>query len=154
MTASVDQGVKYWDMSTQPPSIGCSVNPSLNARSVAISPNGATIAYGTTNGTVFLVESGSCQLINQFDGHSGSVNSLSFNAKGDLLASGSSDNTVILWSLEPPINHTIFTEHQEPVRTVIFSPDSRLLLSGAEDGLLITYALPADSEAVNSINCR
>ena len=70
--------------------------------SVAYSPDGQTLASGSTDNTVKVwnVSNGNGTLLITLKGHSGSVTSVAYSPDGQTLASGSQDKTVRLWGLE------------------------------------------------------
>ncbi|WP_422730895.1 WD40 repeat domain-containing protein, partial [Nostoc cycadae] len=73
---------------------------------------------------------------NRLQGHSDSVQSVSFSSDGKTLASGSNDKTITLWNVETGKKISTFTGHSSTVVSVSFSPDGRLLASGSLDGTI------------------
>jgi transcription initiation factor TFIID subunit 5 len=64
---------------------------------MAVSPDGATLASGGTDGTVKLLDLSSGRERLALKGHVGPVFSLAFSQDGKLLVSGGVDGTVRLW---------------------------------------------------------
>src|SRR5262249_15432550 len=82
--------------------------------SVVFSPNGATLASGSADGTIILWDIATGKPIGStLAGHTRSVQTVVFSPDGKILASGSDDQTLILWDvakhqrLGPPLTgHT------------------------------------------------
>ncbi|KAF4763622.1 hypothetical protein HAV15_001338 [Penicillium sp. str.  len=69
------------------------------------------------------------------EGHSDSVESVTFSRDGRILASVSDDETIKLWDVRTGETLHTIEGHSDSVRSVAFSPDpdSRILASGSED---------------------
>jgi WD40 repeat protein len=101
--------------------------------SVAFSPDGQTVASGSTDFSVRLWKTADGALERTLTGHTSSVLSLAFSPDGVLLASGSEDSTTRLWStadgrLVRRLSGAIYG-----VTAVAFSRDGRTLLAGSAD---------------------
>ncbi|MEM7585235.1 MAG: caspase family protein [Acidobacteriota bacterium] len=108
-------------------------------RSLAISPNGESLASGSDDRTVKLWQVETGKLIRTLEGHTEGVNSVAFSPNGRLLASGSGSvprgpNTVKLWEVATGNLLRTLEGHRGFVKSVAFSPNGRLLASGGVEG--------------------
>ncbi len=67
--------------------------------SVAFSPDGRTLASGSTDNTIKLWDVVSGQLLRTLTGHTNFVESVAFSPDGRTLASGAYDNAIELWDV-------------------------------------------------------
>jgi WD40 repeat protein len=67
---------------------------------VVFSPDGATTASGSHDGTIKLWDIRSRRCVSTMEGGGGSVNAVVFSPDGRILASGDDYHTVKLWSLK------------------------------------------------------
>ena len=100
--------------------------------SVAISPNGQTIASGSYDKTIKIwnVQTGE---VNTLIGHGNAISSLAISSNGKLLVSGSWDRKIKLWNLETRELLRTFTGHSDDVESVAISPDNQTIVSGSYD---------------------
>ncbi len=102
--------------------------------SVAFSPDGTTLASGSTDSTVRLwdlTQPDAAPII--LRGHDDAVRSVAFSLDGATLASGSNDYTVRVWDLMRLDVAPTIHNHEDVVHSVVFSPDGAMLASGSWD---------------------
>jgi WD40 repeat protein/uncharacterized caspase-like protein len=97
--------------------------------SVAFSPDGKTLASGSSGKTIKLWEVSNGRLIRSLDGHGKHVEIVVFSPDGKTLASGSLDNTVKLWDVSSGSLIRSFDAQGNGVSSVAFSPDGKMLAS-------------------------
>ena len=68
--------------------------------SIAITPDGKTLASGNENGDINIYKFHTFKLITTFSGHNKKVIFLCFNPAGKILASTGSSRSIIIWSLD------------------------------------------------------
>ena len=112
-----------------------------DVNSVAFSPDGKTLASGSSDDTVRLWDAETGRKLTTFTGHSSSVFSMSFSPDGTRIASGSEDNMVRLWDVETGRELTRFTGHSSSVFSVSFSPDGTRIASGSDDNTVRLWKL-------------
>jgi WD40 repeat protein len=67
---------------------------------VAYSPNGTTLASGSSDRTIILWDVKTGEETATLKGHADTVRSVAFSPGGRLLASGSDDKTIRLWEVK------------------------------------------------------
>ncbi|MFG3818212.1 WD40 domain-containing protein, partial [Limnothrix redekei] len=70
---------------------------------------------------------------NQLQGHSNTVNSVSWSPDGKTLATGSDDQTVKLWNVASGQEIATLQGHSNTVNSVSWSPDGKTLATGSDD---------------------
>jgi Caspase domain/WD domain, G-beta repeat len=90
-------------------------------RSVALSPDGRTIASGSDDRTIKLWDAASGRELRTLQGHNGWVFSVAFSPDGRTVASGSQDKTIKLWDVSALVagSTTISSEKVEKVPPVV-----------------------------------
>jgi WD40 repeat protein len=101
--------------------------------SVAISPDGQTLASSSEDKTIKLWNLRTGELLHTLTGHSDKVTSVAISSDGQTLASGSLDKTIKLWNLNTGQLLGTFTGHSELITSVAISPDSQTLASSSGD---------------------
>ncbi len=146
-SGSYDGIVLLWDVATRQ-NIATPEGHSGSVHSVSFSPDGSTLASGSGEGegggsgrpgTVKLWDVATRQNIATLEGHSGSVESVSFSPDGSTLASGSWDDTIKLWDVATRRNIATLEGHSGLVHSVSFSPDGRTLASGSWNGIVLLW---------------
>ncbi|MBD2205545.1 WD40 repeat domain-containing protein [Calothrix sp. FACHB-1219] len=109
-------------------------------RSVAISPDGETIASGSssigengvTNPPIKLWNTSNGTELRILTGHKDSVNAIAFSPTEKIIASGSEDNTMRIWNYQTGELIQTF-EIKSLVNSLAFSPNGKILVTGTDD---------------------
>jgi WD40 repeat protein/S1-C subfamily serine protease len=102
--------------------------------SVAISPDGQTVASGAAGGSIKLWDRNTGKQLRTFTGHSNTVDCLAVSPDGQFLVSGSRDATLKIWKLRTGEMLRSLTGDRNFVTSVAISPDGKTVASGsAED---------------------
>ncbi len=110
--------------------------------SLAISPDGKTLASGSWDQTIKIWNLETGEFIDTLTGHSDRVNSVTISGDGKLLASGSSDETIKFWNLYTGELLFTFQGHSMEVNSVAISPNGRVIASsGGADNMIKLWNL-------------
>ncbi|GAB1542532.1 hypothetical protein NUACC21_52060 [Scytonema sp. NUACC21] len=159
VSSSFDTTVKLWDLAARK-EIGTLEGYAGSVHSVAISPDGRTVASGNGDNTIKLWNPLTKKEIRTLYGHSSSVESIAISPDSKILATGSFDGIIKLWELSTGKEITTLREHSSTVRSVAFSPDGQTLASGSEDGTVklwdiknkqVTRILVGHTEPIRSV---
>lgn len=135
-SVSYDETVKLWDMKAKGNVEVFHRATSFRdeATSVAFSPDGKTLAFGSW-ATVMLWDIKTREQIGTLIGHDDSfwVGCVAFSRDGKTLASGSGDWTIKLWDVQTHENIATLEGHTRSVDSLSFSSDGRTLASGSGD---------------------
>jgi ribosome assembly protein 4 len=99
----------------------------------AFSPDGATLASGSFDGSVRIWHGRTGKFIATLRGHVGAVYQLAWSQDSRLLASGSKDSTVKVWQVQGRKLLEDLPGHADEVYTVDWSPDGERVASGGKD---------------------
>jgi serine/threonine protein kinase len=111
----------------------------ISVLSVAISPDGQTLATGDLYHSTFLWNAGSGQLISTLTdpGFSQGVSAVAFSPDGRTLATGDLAGGTFLWDVATGQRTATLFDHNQQVKAVAFSPDGTILATG--DGYSTIY---------------
>ncbi|MFZ4555279.1 MAG: protein kinase domain-containing protein [Pseudanabaena sp.] len=101
--------------------------------SVGISPDGSTIAGGTSEQNIELWDFSTGKKLQTLKGNTGRVYDIYFSPDGKKLVSASDDRKVIIWEVKTGRILNTLIGHQERVYTAIFSPDGKVVASSGAD---------------------
>jgi len=120
----------------------CHSDPSLLlghkgwVNSVAVSPDGETLATGSFDRTVRLWDLTAAKTRIILEGHTGPVMCVAFAAGGRILASGSGDNTAKLWDVSSGKELATFRGHTQSVWSLAINVDGTWLATASHDSTI------------------
>jgi WD40 repeat protein len=123
---------------------------------LAWSPDSASIASASLDGTVVVSPVDARGPFLCYRGHSDGVIAVSFAPDGQYAASGSWDRTVQVWDCQPGVpeddrRRVTYTGHSSAVYTVTFSPDGALIASAELHGPVHVWEWDAPARACRQI---
>ncbi|MEH1823519.1 MAG: serine/threonine-protein kinase [Nostoc sp.] len=114
--------------------------------SVAISPDGKTIASSGDNSTIKLWNLTTGKQISSLNGHFQRVNVVVISPDGKLLVSASDDNTIKIWNLTTQKQIRTLMGHSDSVHALAISADSETLVTGSDDNTIKIWDLATGEE--------
>ncbi len=118
--------------------------------SVAISPDGKTIASSGDDSTIKLWNLATGKQISSLNGYSQQVNVVAISPDGKTLVSGSNDNTIKIWNLATRKLIRTLDGHSDSVHALAISADSETLVSGSDDNTIKIWDL-ATGEQIRTL---
>ena len=120
--------------------------------SIAISPDGKTLASGSYDNRIVLWDVKSGRPERTLDGHNGAILGLAFRPDGNVLASASADRTVKLWDVKIGERLDTFAESLKELNSVLFTPDGQRVIAGGGDNRIRVWQIsPAAKEGSNKL---
>lgn len=134
--------IMLWDVASLQPIGHPILGHSGRVNCLAFSPDGKTLASGSTDSTIIFWDLATYQPIGQPLKTVTAVISIAFSPDGKFFASGDNDGSIILWNLE----NSPLTAQPLPIRNtgaefVIFSPNSKILASPTFGAKIILWDL-------------
>jgi WD40 repeat protein/DNA-directed RNA polymerase specialized sigma24 family protein len=118
---------------------------------LAVSPDGALLAHGLSDGSLWLRHASNLEVIARVDAHAEAINCLAFSPDGAYLASGGKDHQAQLWRLEQQggsswsIERVKVWAHADWVNDLAFSPDGRWLAVAAFRSDIQLWGIPGSA---------
>ncbi|MFL5318711.1 MAG: protein kinase domain-containing protein, partial [Myxococcaceae bacterium] len=141
-TASYDKTIRSWSRSD-----GAALTTFRGhwhgVRTVAISPDGKTLASGGWDKTVRLWDLDSAKLRATLNGHEGYVARVAFDPSGTLLASAAWDGTVIIWDVATQRQLVRMVANDSKINALSLSFDGSWAAAVREDGEVELWSLPS-----------
>jgi WD40 repeat protein len=106
-----------------------------------ISPDGRTVAIGSTLGSVFFLDVASGRVTPGAGAHSGAVEQLVFSPDGRVLVSAGGDAKIIVWDRATGQPIETLAGHGGPITGAAFSRDGRTLYTASLDGVIFEWDL-------------
>jgi sterol desaturase/sphingolipid hydroxylase (fatty acid hydroxylase superfamily) len=107
--------------------------PMAAVLSVAISPDGGCIIWGSADGTVNVEDGAADRVKHTFRGHSRAVRCVAISADGQRIMSASEDGTIKVWNRETGQEKLTLRGHNAAVLSVAIDPNGRQIVSGSVD---------------------
>jgi WD40 repeat protein len=128
--------VGTWSLANQARIIARPFASPAQGNAVAFSPDGRTVATGSTDGNVRLWDAATQQEIGPpMSSDAQPVTAVAFSPDGTLVAAGSTDGNVQLWNTATQQEAgSALAAGPAEVNTLAFSPDGKLLATGGQDG--------------------
>jgi WD40 repeat protein len=133
-------GIQLWDLNTRTKRAFWKA-PAKALTSLALKSDGATLASGSSDGTITFWDVATAKALRTLAGHAKQVKSLAFSPDGKTLVSGGWDKAVKLWDVASGQHRSTFRGHKGQVMAVAFAPDGRVLASGSRDGMVKLWDL-------------
>jgi WD40 repeat protein len=131
LAAADDEQIMVWDLATK--KITGVLNDHPGMLSLALSPDGKTVASGSWDRTVALGDVTGRRNPIVLKGHTFAITCVVFSGDGRTVASGSNDRTVRLWDARTGELRATLRGHRDGINCLAFSPDGKTLAAGSGD---------------------
>lgn len=131
VSGSFDNRIVFWNAKTG--NSTCTHETCSRILSANFSPDGKTLAVGSSDNTIDLINVSPNGYIQCLRGHTSWVRAVAFSPDGKTLASGSDDCLVRMWNAKTGDCCRVLAGHTDEVLCVVFSPDGEFLVSGSRD---------------------
>ncbi|MDY6805984.1 MAG: WD40 repeat domain-containing protein [Cyanobacteriota bacterium] len=103
---------------------------------VAIAPDGETVASGSYDGSIKIWHLSAGGLIRTLDAHSDAIASLAISSDGETLVSGSWDDCIKIWNLPSATLTRTINLRADDVKAVAIAPDGKTVAAGTYSGVI------------------
>lgn len=141
------RSLKLWERKPLTPELTLPYVAAGAAQALAVSSDGNIIATGGEDGTVKTWSANDGKLLQEFRGHTASVNAVSFSPDDSRLASGSSDQSIRVWNLRNPAP-PLKLESPSPVEAVAWVSADQLASGGGDNFVRLWKVEPSSIKAV------
>ncbi|KAJ3158762.1 TOR complex subunit lst8 [Geranomyces michiganensis] len=139
-TAGYDHTIRFWE-ALSGICLRTIQHPDSQVNRLAISPDKRYLAAaGNPHVRLYEVQTNNPNPITSFDGHTGNVTSIGFQAAGRWIVTGSEDGTIKIWDVRAP-NVQRDYELKSPVNDVIIHPNQGELISCDQNGSVKVWDL-------------
>ncbi len=111
------------------------------ASSLAISPDGGTLAVGMSQTHLFLYDLHEMAIRADLAAHGGSINDLLFTPDGSVLISVGVDGDIGFWDPLSGENLRYIAQGSGAINDLSLSPDGQLMATAGEDGIIRLYTI-------------
>ena len=149
LAVATSVGVRLFDAHTGTDHGVLAIN-SDDANSIAFNPDGSTLAVGSRNGSVHIVDISTGNYLFSSEDRTGSVSSLAFNHSGGILASAHTfpDEQIVLWDVTRARKILSLDEDVSAINAVKFSHDGTLLAAAGRDQTIRLWQSSGQSAGV------
>jgi WD40 repeat protein len=135
LAALAADGIHFWDSHsgkelrhTDGPPASSTANSSL-----AFSPDGRTVAYGSGDGVITFWDVATAKQVRRMPRHYECLNAVAVSPDGRTAATASNDHSISLWDVASSREIRSLTGHKDRVQFVAFAPNGKLLASASFD---------------------
>jgi WD40 repeat protein len=140
VAAAIDKTIKLWSWPERR-LLGRLEGHERDVKSIAITPDGATLVSASSDGSVRMWSLRDRKLTAKLDGQAGDVYDIAMAGDGQLLATASGDKNVRLWSLGDKKITATLKGHTNVVSCVAMIPGSGQLASGSWDNKINIWSV-------------
>jgi WD40 repeat protein len=134
-----NEPIQLWNTTTYTSGRSFFADQYLDVNSMAFSPDGSMLATGSYDGTIYVWDQVTGNILRSLKGHTDMIQDLAFSPDSHQLVSGCFDGSVILWDTNSGIKMRSFDGHTDSVDGVAFSPDGAMIATGSMDNSVILW---------------
>ena len=123
--------VKIWDVASR--QLISKARKIRGTRSIAVSPDGRTLACGEVGGAVTLRDARSGQVLSTLRGHNIGVNSLAYSPDGSALLTAGLDGVIKLWDTKTLTQRKSFRGPEHSYSSIAWFRDGKRFVTGGSD---------------------